>query len=601
MARSSAQEQAIAAAQWDRYVRARDTTGHREYRAIAKKCDEYYQGNQWEASDLKELEDAGRPALTLNMILSIVNTIQGEQISRRADVKYKPKKGGTDEVAAVLNKLYMHITAENKYQWVENEVFADGIIIDRGYFDVRIDFSENIQGEVRITSKDPLTIIPDPDATSYDPKDWNEVWETRMVTLEDVEEIYGKRAANKIRYLVDGSNFYPDDSIEFAPSNYGNTYDMPAGATYVLPEGSDTKTIKSVRLIERQHKKLSRVDYFVDLRTGEKRKVPESWSEKHTQKFAAQFGLGIVPKIEKRVRWTVTCDKTVLHDDWSPYDEFTIIPFFAFYRRGRPFGVVRNLLSAQEQFNKISSQELHIVNTTANSGWVVETGSLANLEIEELETIGSKTGVVIEYNRGSNAPEKIKPNTIPTGLDRVGIKAQQNLKNISGVSDAMLGTEKSEVSGVALDQKQARGSVMLQVPLDNLARTRHMIAERILRLVQQFYTEERLIYMTKDDDPTESREEIQVNQLTPQGIVINDLTVGEYAVVVGTAPAGIPMTRYNLRRPSTSGKLALPSRTTSSSCTPISQTVASWPSASVSRTALSRPLSSNNCPRSSSS
>ena len=43
------------------------------------------------------------------------------------------------------------------------------------------------------------------------------------------------------------------------------------------------------------------------------------------------------------------------------------------------------MISPQEQLNKISSQELHIVNTTANSGWVVESGSLSNMTEEELE------------------------------------------------------------------------------------------------------------------------------------------------------------------------------------------------------------------------
>lgn len=529
-------EMKVAAAQWDRYIRARDS-GHTDYMRIARKCDKYYQGEQWEQSDIDKLNDAGRPALTIPVILPIVNTILGEQINRRADVKYKSKKGGSEEVASVLNKLYMHVTAENAYEWTENQVFADGLITDRGYFDVRIDFSDNIQGEIRITSKDPLTIIPDPDATEYDPETWNEVMETRMVSLDDIEQMYGKKMADRIEFLVDGGNHYPDDSVEFMPDNFGNTHDMPAGVQYVLQSDADVRTIRSVRIIERQHKKLARVDFYVDQQTGDQREVPSSWSDKQALAFAKRFDLGIISKVKKRVRWTVTCDKVVLHDDWSPYDDFTIIPYFAFFRRGRPFGVVRNLLSSQEQLNKISSQELHIVNTTANSGWVVQTGALANMEVEDLERVGAKTGVVIEYHKGFDAPDKITPNSIPTGLDRIGIKAQQNLKTVSGVSDAMLGTESSEVSGVALESRTNRGAVMIQVPLSNLTRTRHMVAGRILKLLQGFYTEERVLQITKDDDPEEGREEVVINQMTPEGRVINDLTIGEYAVVVGSAPS----------------------------------------------------------------
>jgi hypothetical protein len=110
----------------------------------------------------------------------------------------------------------------------------------------------------------------------------------------------------------------------------------------------------------------------------------------------------------KKVRWTVTADTVVLHDDWSPYDHFTLVPYFPYWRRGKPFGMVRNLISPQEQLNKISSQELHIVNTTANSGWVVESGSLTGMTADDLEEHGAETGLVLEYNRGSTPPAKIQ-------------------------------------------------------------------------------------------------------------------------------------------------------------------------------------------------
>ena len=241
--------------------------------------------------------------------------------------------------------------------------------------------------------------------------------------------------------------------------------------------------------------------------------------------------------MQKKVRWTVTCDKVVLHDDWSPYSDFTIVPYFAYFRRGRPFGMVRNLLSPQEQLNKISSQELHIVNTTANSGWMVETGSLVGMTADDLEEHGAETGLVIEYARGTNPPAKISPNSIPTGLDRIGQKAAANIQAISGINESMLGTDSAEVSGIAIQAKQNRGAIMIQVPLDNLRKTRHYLAEKILNLVQTFYTEERVIQVTNDSDPLKPREPMVINEMSPEGTIINDLTLGEYDVVVATAPA----------------------------------------------------------------
>jgi hypothetical protein len=529
------EEYQVASTQWDRYVRARDN-GHVDYIEMAKKCDAYYRGEQWDEADKAYLESEGRPALTINTILPTVNTVLGEQSTRRADVQFKPRRGGDQDVATTLTKLYMQIADNNKLDWVEQQVFADGLIMDgRGYFDVRMDFSDHVQGEIRITAKDPLDILLDPEAKEYDPKTWNEVFETKWLTLDEVEEMYGKKKAEKLRFIAENGNSFGRDSIEYEENRFGDTeLEDVFGAT---PSHDEYRNVKALRVVERQHKRMTRVMCFVDPSTGDQRDVPESWGEKKARKFAKEYNLELISKVKRKVRWTVTCDSVVLHDDWSPYNDFTIVPFFAYFRRGRPFGMVRNLLSPQEQLNKIASQELHIVNTTANSGWMVESGSLSGMTADELEERGAETGLVVEYNRGSTPPTKIQPNQIPTGLDRISQKAALNIKSISGINDSMLGSDSAEVSGIAIQAKQNRGVIMIQVPLDNLRKARQFLAERILNLIQSFYTEERILQVTNEDDPLKQREEIVVNQMTPEGRIINDLTIGEYDVIVATAPA----------------------------------------------------------------
>jgi len=533
----SIEEQQLAQQQWNRYVRARDN-GHLQYVEMAKKCDAFYRGDQWDETDLAKLEAEGRPALTINTVLPTVNTVLGEQSTRRADVQFKPRRGGDQDVASVLTKLYMQIADNNKLDWVEQTVFSDGLIMDgRGYFDVRMDFSDHVEGEIRITAKDPIDILIDPDAKEYDPKTWNEVFETKWMTLDEIEELYGKDKAEALRFVAENGNSFGRDSIEYEETRYGKTDTSQDYLGAAIPGNEDYRNVRALRVISRQYRKMGRADFFVDPNTGDQREVPENWNDQKAKKFAKQYGLSIISKVVRRVRWTVTCDKIVLHDDWSPYDDFTIVPYFAYFRRGRPFGMVRNLLSPQEQLNKIASQELHIVNTTANSGWMVESGSLVGMTADDLEEHGAETGLVLEYNRGSQPPVKIQPNQIPTGLDRISQKAAINIKTISGVNDSMLGSDGAEVSGIAIQAKQNRGVIMIQVPLDNLRKTRHYLAEKVLNLVQKFYTEQRVIQITNEDDPLKPREPLVLNEMTPEGRVINDLTLGEYDVVIGTAPA----------------------------------------------------------------
>ena len=530
-------EEEISRTQWARYERARDN-GHLDYIWMAKKCDEYYRGDQWDDEDAAALEAEGRPALTINTILPTVNTILGEQSTRRADIQFKPRRGGDGAIAQALTKLYMQIADNNKLDWVEQQVFADGLIMDgRGYFDVRMDFSDHVEGEIRITAKDPLDILIDPDAKDADPKTWNEVFETRWMTLDEIAELYGEKKAERLLFVAENGMSFGPDSVEYQETRFGDTQTNDDYFGAGVPGDEEYRNVKALRVVERQHKKLSRAMFFVDPDTGDQRQAPDAWSEAKNKKFAKQYNLSLISKIIRKIRWTVTCDQVVLHDDWSPYNDFTIIPFFCYFRRGRPFGVVRNLLSPQEQLNKIASQELHIVNTTANSGWMVESGSLVGMTADDLEEHGAETGLVLEYQRGTTPPQKIQPNQIPTGLDRIAQKAAANIKTISGVNDSMLGTDSAEVSGIAIQAKQNRGAIMIQVPLDNLRKTRQYLAEKILNLIQTFYTEERVIQVTNEDDPLKPREEMVINAMTPEGTVINNLMVGEYDVIVATAPA----------------------------------------------------------------
>ena len=530
-----AEDLALAKSQWDSYSRARDH-GHDQYVQMAKKCDAFYRGEQWDDYDMQDLDDQGRPALTINTILPTINAVLAEQSAKKADIQFKPRGGGEQDVADVLTQVYAYIADNNKLDWIEQQVFSDGLIQDRGYFDVRVDFTEHIQGEIMIEAKDPLDILIDPDAKHYDPKTWNEIFETKWMSLDEIEEVYGQQKADKLRMLAETGTTLGADSMEFEEERYGDTDEHNYGQQYP-GDPENARMLRSIRVIERQYYRLDDCMFYVDPVTGDKREVPGAWGKKKMEKFADDYALEIVSKKMRRVRWTVTADTVVLFYDFSPYNHFTIVPYFPYFRRGKPFGMVRNLLSPQEQLNKIPSHELHIVNTTANSGWIVESGSLSGMTADDLEEHGAETGLVLEFNRGSTPPGKIPPNQIPTGLDRIAQKASNNIKQISGIGDAMLGQTSPELSGVAIKSLENRGSLMLQVPLDNLAKTRQYLAEKVLSMIQTYYTEERIIQITDESDPYKPRQKLKVNQMTPEGEIVNDLTLGEYDVIVGTAPA----------------------------------------------------------------
>lgn len=526
---------AVAREQYNRYVRARDN-GHGDFTEKSHACREFFFGKQWKDTDLAVLQRFRRPALTINKIKTTVSTVLGEQIANRSEISFRPRGGGRNaDLANVLTKVFKQISDNNQLAWLRTDVFADGMISGRGFYDVRLNFGDSMMGEVVIDQLNPNSVLLDPDASAYDPSKWNEVFVTSWTTPDDIEVLYSKADAQVLRERRHSAFEYSYDSIANLDAR-----DTFAGKDRVTPwpsgdQDTDTHTVRAVRTIDRQYRKLRKVRHFVDPATGDMRRIPDGWDRERIAAVRAAAGLEVTDKLVRAIRWTVTADDVVLKDEWSPYNYFTVVPYFPYFMYGQTAGMVEDLLGPQELLNKATSQELHVINTTANSGWKVKTGTLVNMTIEELEQKGAQTGLVLEVNDMDGA-DKINPNQVPTGLDRVTFKAEEHIKSVSGVNDSMQGFDREDVAARAIEKKRQAGSTStLSKPLDNLTRSDFYLARSILDLVQTFYTEPRILTIT-DGSPAGDVETVGVNQPTPEGEILNDLTVGEYDVVITSVP-----------------------------------------------------------------
>ena len=115
---------------------------HYDFIAKADKCEKFFAGQQWAPEDIAALTLQRRPALTINKIMSTVQTVQGEQIINRNEVLFRPSTGANANTADVLTKVWLQIAQNNQLPWVRSQVFDDGIIRSRGFYDVRLDFTD---------------------------------------------------------------------------------------------------------------------------------------------------------------------------------------------------------------------------------------------------------------------------------------------------------------------------------------------------------------------------------------------------------------------------------------------------------------------------
>lgn len=519
---------------WWRYQYLRDN-GHLRYVDKAKKCDDFFRGVQWSREDMDLLAEQRRPALTINKILSTLANITGEQIFNRTEIGLRPRRGEASEATAeALTKIFKHIHEANNLGWTRTDVYLDGLIGGRGFYDARLDFNDSLQGDVRVKQLNPKNVLIDSDASCYDPDEWNDVITTKWLSLDDIELLYGKKWRRELESQASLMSPYEYDMSDWDRDRFGDRNDAIHAATAFMDE-STAPIMRVVRVLERQWRKLDKREHFVHLPTGEIRPIPDGWDRNDISFYLEQNqDYSTVEKIAPRIRWTVGAGREILHDEWSPYNHFTVVPFFPYFRRGQTIGVVENLLGPQELLNKVSSQELHVINTTANSGWKLKAGSLQNMSAAELEARGAQTGVVLELDEVGDA-EKILPNQVPSGLERVSWKAEEHIKTISGVPDASTGFAREDVSAKALKANQVKASANYAMVQDNLNRTDHFLARNILDMVQRYYTEERLIYITTDQLRGQT-EQFKVNEITPEGEIVNDLTIGEYDIVVTNQP-----------------------------------------------------------------
>lgn len=522
----------LANEQWERYTYCRDS-GHLDYINKAEKCDAFFQGTQWDPAVLSELREQRRPGLTINKVLGTLSSIMGEQIDLRTEIAYRARYGAPSGNADTLTKLFRYISDSNQLNWVRSELFADGAITSRGYLDLRMDYANSVTGDAVITNVNPKNVIPDPDAYEYDPDKWNDVIVTKWLSCDDIEFMYNKTDAELLRHRTDGNWAYGYDSIEQFRDRFGGR------TPQLLGSGDQRHIARMVRTVDRQYRKLTKLKYFVNVRNGDRQQIPGEWDANRIAATleAAQGQLIVDEHVGTRIRWCVTADDVVLKDEWSPYKHFTVIPYFPYFRYGKTIGLVENLIDPQELLNKTTSQELHVVNTMANSGWKIRQGVLQNMTADELEQYGARTGLVLEVNGDPDKDVvKIQPNQIPQGLDRLSVKGENYIKTVSMRGDAQLGMARADASADQIEANKASSDVGLRKPMDNLERTDYFLARNLLDLIQENYTDPRIMQITHNA-LTGEQSEITINWPDPNtGELMNDVSKGEYDITVVSQP-----------------------------------------------------------------
>lgn len=516
--------------------------GHVQWMAHAMRLEDYYLagGRQWKADDRDEMEngDNPRPAFEVDVVKPAVNAIIGYQIANRVDPAFVPRGGEADEQSAkLISKVVRQVLDNANWRFRETDACLDGLIQQRGYIDVRMDYEGNDLGEIALRVVDPLDGIPDPDATDYDPDHWQDWHEARWMTASQIEGEYGIDVANEVKARSREARADKPLGDEHGITRQGFGQRANLMNTYGYGYYGEDGPWRRYRLVHRQANEYVNT-LVARWPTGDL--TPVEGQPREYIAWLLDQGIPVFKRRMRRCRMQVIAPDVLIRDEPSPYSHITAVPFFPYFRRGRTVGVVDSMTSVQDMLNKFVSQFAHIVNTTANSGWQGEAGVLRNMSDDDLADNGGATGLLLLREPGTKPFEKIQPNQIPTGVDRMVEFAYKNAQIVSGVDENMLGLQK-DLSGVAVQSLQYAAQQKLAIILNNLSRTRRMVLERTLEMVQRYMGAERVVRIAEDDAFGVSRRvPYVINERQPDGgPILNDVTVGTYDLVLSEQPAQV--------------------------------------------------------------
>ena len=482
----------------------------------------YYEGGdkQWDSKDIAVLNSGGRPHITINMILPTINLLTGYERQNRQEVKVFPKKGGNRLVAQLFTEIAKHAEDVSNGIYERSMVFLDGIVGIKGWLNIDIDYENDpYNGELIIERVDPFDIVEDPGCKSYDlNKGAKYIIRSYWADKELIKLTYPK-----VKGDIENQKFDDLDKrdIRHLPGRVLNPDQFQAR----LRETWWRSYEKAVYLVHKMSMERKRVD---------KSKI--SWMKRILEvdrRQAEEEGRMTVFSVAEAIVPVLHCDttfgKVIVEEVERPFGEMTKFPlqrFVPYWINGNCFSPVSNLRSPQDEKNKRRSQSLHLVNTSANSGWFNKKSGGADKD--ELGEVGSKPGVVIGYE--TTKPDKI----VPTPLSHAHITLEQlagnDIKEISSVNQNLLGVGKPEDSGILDRQRQTQGLIGSEVLFDNYKLTQQIYSETLIDLIRHsdVYSAQEIVALSD-----EKKVEANIDELVQ---AMKSMKIGKYGVKILQSP-----------------------------------------------------------------
>lgn len=495
---------------------------------------DFYDGLQWAPEDAAILAERKQMPLVYNEVAPMVDWLIGTERRNRVDWRVLPRAEDDVAVADVKTKVLKYVADVNRTAFARSRAFADAIKGGIGWVDdgIRDDPTQDI---IYSRYEDWRNVLMDSDGLDPTGDESRYVFRWRWVDEDIALMMFPDRQAQVRRAAEDWNASFSSPDDEFAVAGELDPA-ARSGSFSPLAGGRSSAAVdvqrRRVKLIECQYREPTRVKVIADGPMAGT--LFDARDTALAQAMQASGGTSIVDKITMRVHIAVFTEAHMLAFGPSMYrhNKFSLTPVTC-YRRGRDrqwYGSVRRVRDIQQDLNKRASKAQWLLNTNQIIGDrdAVDDWEQAREEAQMPDgVLAAKPGSRLEIRRDTDAA---------TGQLQIMTMAAQSIQKASGVTDDNLGRRTNAVSGEAIRARQLQGSVVTTEPFDNLRLTVQAQGEKQLSLIEQFYTQAKVVRLTGG---SRGLEWVKINEpeMQADGSVrwLNDVTASLADFVVSEA------------------------------------------------------------------
>lgn len=453
-----------------------DSSWDSDYRDNAKGWYEYYHGAQWTSEESAALTERGQAVITFNHIKPAIDSIIGSERQNRPKVTMAGRTLDDQNAAQVKTSLYNYISYSSKSDDEIDKFIKDAFVSGRGWMYVYPDLEEDKFNDLRHTHID-----------------YRDMFVDAMSKRDDLGD------CRRLHRAV----FTDEDIIKQSFPNYTGS------------SGNESDHFISSSEDEMWYEKGDRT----------RPRLINSWYRDEEGSITTVMWVKGQILYFKKEPYTL---------DKFPFVQYTIDRDI----NNTPYGLVKGMVDAQSEVNKRHSKALHYLNAKQV---LAEENAFVDWT-EAKKTLAKPDGITkLQDGALANGMVQVIDNTPLAGTHIQLLELAKNeILSVAGINAAFVGQSGQYESAKKAGMSIAQSQTTLVPILNKLRIARYDLADITMKLVPDFYTEERMIRII---EPNGQYSFMPVNQTTlfDDGTIgkVNDITSQDVDIMIEDAPRGL--------------------------------------------------------------